>query len=137
MQSTILITYYQESNLAVGMVKLKNDAETIAEHVFEHQTHWQALRTVLEDARLIGADHLRIFSTIKFDLSKTPEEPANTGKVYIPEKGGRGKYIHAKWGGNADYWKVLTLIHEYKSYSFQTVQPEQIPGTVKLWQEHQ
>lgn len=137
MTANLVISLYQESNSVAAIVKLTADGEPcdIAQHTIPDADKWHALRTILEDAEIVGAEGLRIFSTVPFDLSTLPEEPPNVDKYWIPEKGGKGKYIKGKWGGNADYWRCLHLIHGYRNYSIKLVQPSQIPGTVKLWQE--
>ncbi len=136
-QSTLIVSYYQKNNSAASIVTLKadNDADTIAQHTFTTDAKWANLNAILTDVATVGATHIRIFSNEEFNLNFLPEIPPNVDRYYWPEKGGKGKYVFGRWGGNADYWQVLTRLNEYRTYKIQQVTDNQIPGTVKLWQE--
>lgn len=138
MTGKLIVSYYQESGCAVSCVRIfpaSADNAEIAEHTFDSDDKWHNLRIVLEDVRVVAVPGIAIYANVPFDLATMPEEPPNVDKYWIPEKGGKGKYIKGKWGGNADYWQVLHLLHEYKSYSVKLIEPQHIPGTVELWQK--
>ena len=135
-QSTLIVSYYQKNNTAASIVTLKADTPCdIAQHTFTTDAKWQNLNAILTDVATVGATHIRIFSNEPFDLNFLPEIPPNVDRYYWPERGGKGKYVFGRWGGNADYWQVLTRLNEYRTYKIQQVTDNQIPGTVKLWQE--
>ncbi len=135
-ESTLIVSYYQKNNTAASIVTLKADSPCdIAVHSFTTPNKWANLNAILTDIATVGATHVRIFSNEPFDLNFLPEIPPNVDRYYWPEKGGKGKYVFGRWGGNADFWQVLTRLNEYRTYKIQQVTDNQIPGTVKLWQE--
>ncbi len=132
-QSTLIVSYYQKNNSAASIVTLKADSPCdIAVHTFTTPDKWQNLNAILTDIQKVGATHIRIFSNEPFDLNFLPEIPPNVEKHWDVSN---RKYMHGRWGGNADYWQVLTRLNEYRTYKIQIVTDNQIPGTVKLWQE--
>ena len=134
-QSTILITYYQNNGTAIAIAKLNQDAEIVAQHTFPTPDKWANLNAILADVAKVGATHIRIFSNEPFDLNFLPEIPPNVDRYYWPEKGGKGKYVFGRWGGNADYWQVLHELNAYRTYKIQIVTDNQIPGTVTKWRK--
>jgi hypothetical protein len=136
----IVVTIYQNLQYIgkpiVTVAQLHTDAEPLTEHAFEDADIWHALRITLDDVAPVAVrDAVAVFANVPIDLHAMPEHPPNEDKYWIPEKGGRGKYIRGRWGGNADYWQTLHRLNEYKRYKINQVDESQIPGTVQRWQK--
>lgn len=117
--NTIYLSVYRKDELTACVGSLRTLDGSIEPGVIETTgaSPWQAVALALEEAEIIRAQNLVIFTNdaawAEALRTGQPPEPDKTEKRWMQKGKGRGngEYLHIPYGGDPNQWTCLRLFH--------------------------
>jgi hypothetical protein len=142
-QKTTLIfgLYTHESTSAVTLsVRTAGDIEEGGQWVGADP--WGVLAQALDECRILEADGVILFCNdphlVRQLLTGAVPAPDKSQRHWVLLGEGKGKYVDVPYGGNADHWRVLSLLTAYCTRDGWTAKlTDTLPKTEELWRQNQ